>query len=58
MDAVREALQYESMHEEVHEDEDVGDMPAITSPSELRHACSLLNAVLWHHGMKARRGAG
>ena len=27
MDAVREALQYESMHEEMHEDEDVGDLP-------------------------------
>ena len=46
MEAVREALQYECMHEEVHEDEDVGDIPAITSLFKLRHACSLLYAIL------------
>ena len=31
MDAVREALLYEAMHEEMHEDEDVGDQAASSS---------------------------
>ena len=43
MDAVREALQYESMHVEVHEDEDVGDQPANSGVPSCRIACSLLN---------------
>ena len=43
MDAVREALLYECMHEEVHEDEDVGDQAASSSlPNCSMHAhCSM-----------------
>ena len=44
MEAVREALQYEAMHEEVHGDEDVGDITCKFQSFQSRHACSLLKS--------------
>ena len=48
MNAVREALQYDSVHEELHEDEDVGDLPASSGvPNCGMHAhCSMPSCVI------------